>query len=468
MAYVFDPNMEDEQDPNAPPQLAGSSQIVGGASQTQAQTPGAAPRGSDKYQNLQSYLNVGGGDFGGQFAGKVLGESAEAGKQIEQSANQFKGQVDQSKVNANPDLVNRAIADPSKFVEDKANVEAFAKQRDAQYKGPSSFGESPDLYNRAYGATQKAVSSARAAQTEPGRFSLLDTYFGKPQYSQGQKALDNLLLSGDQNAEQGIRQAKENALAQQSNLANKSNQLSNYAAEARGLTEAARNQARGAVGLGEGGQLTEDAPAKALYRDIESRVGGINKANETQYNKDLESLRRKQLTSDQAKRLGINDKVGDYTYGLSPEQYLSRGENASIQTAATKEEQAKIAALSKLAGIENTLLPESQSTGTYNPQDFERFNAEKYNKDIADQSAALEDYLKSTKTYDPSGLGRDYYQLSKLLNEDKKMLGQKNKFGQPVYNDAVVQQNINELEALLKPYEEKISKAKGSKLQIKS
>ena len=432
---------------------------MGGASQTQAQAPGAAPRGSDKYQNLQSYLNVGGGDFGNQFAGKVLGESAEAGKQIGEASNQFKGQVDQSKVSANPDLVNRAIANPTDFVKDQSNVDAFAKQRDAQYKGPSSISETPDLYNRAYGATQKAVSSARAAQTEPGRFTLLDTYFGKPQYSQGQKSLDNLLLSGDQNAEQGIRQAKENALAQQSSLGQKSNELSNYAAQARGATESARNAARGAVGLGDNGQLTDTSPSKSLYKDIENRVSGINAGNAGKYSSDLSSLKIGQISKAEANRLGISDLIGKEYYNLDPSSYLRKGEEATIPKAASKEEQAKLAALSKLSGVENTLLPDAGTAGTYDPNSAYSFDEEKYNKDIRDKNSDLNNYLKKDSGFEPSR-SMNYYDLQKLLSQYEAD-------NQYYNNPALYQPSINRVKSAMKPYEDYAAKAKGKKLTVK-
>lgn len=239
------------------PQVAGGSQVLGGA--TSSGTPGASnssapaakgPTGSDTFQNLNSYIDANQGNgFGSQFSGDVNKDVNAASTAQSQAADQFKSASDQATVKADPNVISTALNDPYSYVQDPNNVTAFQNQLNANYTGPSTLQDSGSAYQQAAGATQKAQDTAQNAQTEQGRFALLDQYFGQPNYSQGQKSLDNLLVQNDPTAQQGIQQAAQNAQGQEQAFQKEQTDLSNYAAQNRGTTEATSNAARAALGV---------------------------------------------------------------------------------------------------------------------------------------------------------------------------------------------------------------------------
>lgn len=251
--------LDDENDPSKAPQLAGGSEIFGGGTLNQS-TGGNAkgPGSSDQYQNLNAYLDANkDSTFGQDFVGKVQNETTEANKTLNNSVSGFKQKADEASTQYDPNLVNSAISDPTSFVSDQGNVDKFKKQKDASYQGPNSLADAGNLYGQAYGQTRKAADTAEAAGTEGGRFALLGNYFGRPDYKQGEKSLDNLLIQGNPQTQQGIAQAKANAQVAAQNFNQESQNLSGYAGQKRGETEKARNSTRAALGVDDSGNVLQ-------------------------------------------------------------------------------------------------------------------------------------------------------------------------------------------------------------------
>lgn len=269
---------DDENDPSKAPQLAGGSEVYGGGSLNQS-TGGNAkgPTSSDQYQNLNSYLDANkDSSFGQDFVGKVQGETDKANQLQGDSANQFKAKSDQGAVTYDEGLTNSAFQDPNAFVADQGNVDKFKKQRDATYQGPNAFSDAQDLYGQTYGQTRKAADTAEAAGTEGGRFALLGNYFGRPDYKQGEKSLDNLLIQGNPQTSQGIEQAKQNAQAAAANFNKENVDLQNYASANRGVTEETRKKTRTGLGIDDQGNLQTNDPNQPPVGAIQQFLAGLD------------------------------------------------------------------------------------------------------------------------------------------------------------------------------------------------
>ena len=277
MPYADDPNLDEQNSQSqgssqsqtgvqGNTQLAGGGTVTGGASQTAASsaTPGAtspgaasaaagagaspAPTHPSNYQDLNAYLDANSGSgFGQQFVGNVNNDVNAAQTAQTQGANLFKGAADAGVVNQDPNAVNAAINDPYAVSQDPTQTAAFQSQLNATYNGPQSYSDDQAAYQTAYGATQKAEDTAQAAQTEGGRFALLNNYFGTPNYNQGQMSLDNLLIQADPTTAQGIQQAKQNADQSLVSFQNQAAPLQQYAAQDNATTQATANAAQTAA-----------------------------------------------------------------------------------------------------------------------------------------------------------------------------------------------------------------------------
>lgn len=387
MPYAYDPFLDEEKkEQGGAPQIAGASQVIGGSSQTAPS--GGTPKGptsSDRFMNLNSYLDANqGNQFGQNFAQKVQGEVAKGQEAQTQGGAEFRNKVNQSTIAANPALVNSAVSNPTGFVGDSQSVEEFKKQRDAQYKGPNTFADSGDTYQKAFGATKKATDVTQSATSEPGRFALLNNYFGRPEYSQGQKSLDNLLVSGDKTAMSGIEQARKNAQELAQNFQNQNKELSGYAAQGRGTTEATRMAARDALGIDGAGNRSGKGAIGSLQTELDSAL----QSRGSELDKINEAARNRKFSEIDPSIKALFDELGG-TYGVDPGAYLQTVDRAQLNqgTVASPEQQAKMRALASLADITNPI--DIPGAGSLYGKDLYSFNKAGFTERVGNEKAAF-------------------------------------------------------------------------------
>ncbi len=417
MPYYDNFQDQDEQLSNPQgPQLAGASQVVGGGQAQVSNAPASkGPTSSERFQNLNAYLDANqGNQFGQKFADSVQADVAKGGQAQSQATGQFQNLANSGAVNQNTSLVNEAVSDPTRFINDQQKVDQFKQQRDAQYKGPNSYADAGDIYQKAAGATTKALDVAEKGQTEGGRFALLDNYFGRPEYSQGQKSLDNLLVSGNDNATQGLAQARKNAQDQMTAFQEQSKSLSDYASQKRGETENTQSYARSALGIDSAGNLKPSVsavptapmvggyPVKTIGKPISGRVtpagtpignvaepstdkrgvlsglyGELDssaKAGAKKFSEQTADIQRAlaskdftRLNDEERALLGLSDHGALNTYGVDPSAFLSvQGgpSDYSISSVASSQQAQKLAALAQLAGIDPASLIDVNKAGT--------------------------------------------------------------------------------------------------------
>lgn len=187
MAYV--PSSE-TTDPNAPLQpgalapnapmnmppapmtssgVGGTSGTPSGSGQGVSATPNAGVQ--PPVQNLQDYLTANqpqAAAMGQKIANNLTAGAGKVTGDIGADLSAVDQQVQASNTVPNPDLVNRAAANPSQFVTNPKDLTDFLAQENAKYTGPSSYESTPN-WQRLSNEVQNAVQTAPDV-TKPGGF----------------------------------------------------------------------------------------------------------------------------------------------------------------------------------------------------------------------------------------------------------------------------------------------------------
>lgn len=379
MPYFYDPNLqENEEQQGQGVQISGAGANVGPQSQGSGNAQGQPAAGQDKalktgsgFQNLDKYLSSNAGqNFGDQFIGKAQDTVNQAQDQMSQAKNQFSTQVQDQNKTPTSEQVNSAIANPT-----GADPTQFQGWENQEYKGPKNLAENQSLYNQYWGGTNKANTTANLLNNEGGRFTLLDSYFGRPNYSFGEKSLDNLLVQGGNTgkAAKGIQTQAAN-LSQQGLQGQQ--ELQNLASQTAGNVEQSKNSVRSAVGIDPTGQVITGEGAGALgqqYGAIEKALADQQTNRNAQNYTLQQSAQKGVFTPEQLQELGLSN--GQPLYNLSLPDYFSYNNNSlTKENVMTPEQQAYIRALSGLAGVTDGYaandLVQAQPSYTFNRDKF--------------------------------------------------------------------------------------------------
>lgn len=387
MPFAFDlldeeeKKKQDAQGGGAPEMTGGGESFGGGApASTSPQEKGTNKQGSgfvglDKYMNANKASN-----FGGQLTGNVQGSVDQAKNSLSQGAQDFTNASNQGSQKWN-DVGSqiKGIVDNAGDQTSKDDVSKLQGMAQAKYQGPESF------YGSAYGSkaqgdVQKAAQQAKALQSEGGRFALLDQYYGRPNYSMGEKSLDNLLVQN--NPGTGARAQSIGAQAQgiESGLGQTAKGLDNLAIANRAATTDTANQTRGYLGTAKSG--FEDDLEKR-YQDYLSQTGDFNQARQA----DVQDTA---LDGDTMGLYGLNP--GDDIYDVNLGNYLQQTPTASRGQFASDQDYARYLALSQLSGEDPTLLSATDraQAGTGSAMGKVSVDQAALKRDIADRQARYE------------------------------------------------------------------------------
>ncbi len=383
MPYFQDPlQNQDQQDAQASQvKLGGGQSIqapqVAGSSAAQ---PGQKPQGSG-FTSLDKYLQAGQApQFGQEFSAKVQGDVNKAGQTLTQATDTVSKQIKEGGYALPEADIQAAIANPL-----QADTAKVKQAVNAQFTGPMGLEGSQEQYNQVFGAVEGAKQKAKSAGTEAGRFTLLDTYFGRPNYTQGEKALDNLLLQrGGGLDAQGLKaQAKQ--LSEQAKQAQMN--LMNQAKQREAETIQTRQKARGALGVDEAGNLGTVGAIPELIKQLQAD----NAAKEAQRIRQSDALKRdiedNVLSEDTLASLGLQE--GQELYDIDLRKYLQdQGAPLSFVQTASPDQIQRYLALSEMAGVD---------PGMFKPEDVSKagqvgsqfgFNAASLAQDVAARDAA--------------------------------------------------------------------------------
>lgn len=402
MAYVDESALEEEDlEGGSAPLTSGAPMASGSTMQADAAPSGSKQKTPGRFADLSEYLRVNAPqEFGTQLAGKV-GEDIDKGQENLNSAQtDFKERADANTIRDTQGLTGQVGTAP-----ESVNVDDFAKLRDAEYKGPSKLSDTPDLYNRVQGSAGSAVGKANASKTEGGRFALLDNYYGRPNYSQGQKSLDNLLVQNDPKSQQSFDTIRDNAAALQKNVNEAGVELGNYGAQAKGTTQATRKGARDAVGIDDSGNKTGGGAIGSLETDVQGRLTQRTAEQEAQRQSIIDALTNRDLSNidpQLADVLNLNDVSS--TWGADGSQYLSNKE-LTAQNVATKEQERRMAALARLGNIESSL--DETLAGTMDDEATVGFDRDSYLNQVGDARNAALNAAKSHPSLNELKVGSD-------------------------------------------------------------
>lgn len=355
MPYIAD---DDDKDKSYEEETA--VQISGASPTTEASGGVQAPinaNGEKKlntgsgYQNLDQYLQANSGaHFGDQLVGKVQGDVDQAQKNIQSEKATFEDKIKSPNATPTSEQVNSAIANPTSVA--PSQYQSWINQ---QYQGPTSV--SGEDYNNLWKGTNDANTKAGYLSTEPGRFTLLDSYFGRPDYTQGQKSLDNLLVQNQEGIGSSIQNTQTQANQLKPQAQNTQTDLQNQITAQQAAVQDSAQNARNAIGIDANGQVITDPNAVGYgaigkqYSQIQNSLASENAARQAQ-NKQLQTdLANGRLTEEEQKLLGLSNQSN--IYGLNLKDYFKAGSDLNANQIITPEQQAQIEALNQLAGSTN-------------------------------------------------------------------------------------------------------------------
>jgi hypothetical protein len=402
MPYFRDKNLEDDNEQGGGVQLS-SAGMQAGPSGDPNQKAKSANSGSN-FANIDNYLrNNNGQAFGQEVGSRVQGSINQARQGVDTAVGEVRNQIQQAPGAPALEQINQVVQGAGKnTTPDQAKQ--FQGWMNQSYQGPSGLSDNQAAHSRLQGGINKAKAEATAVGTEAGRFSLLDQYFGRPNYSFGQKSLDNLLVQGGGGL--GNTRAYQDQAAQLGGYAkDQSEGLVRDAAQKKGEIEQGRINARTAIGLDEMGQVKGGALG-GFQSDVDNRVKAAAQARDDGYNSILDDLADYRVSQDTLAATGLQG--GELAYDLDFKNYLNKGADPTRAQVASKDDYARYLALTQLAGIDPTFLtPETQSqAGKYDPKssfDIERFRADQGGAK-ASYDAALSNFFDVIRNRDYPGL----------------------------------------------------------------
>lgn len=450
MAFDFFQNQEDEdQQQGGEKQLGTESPIVTGTTQQQPGVGGEKKSASGSFTNLNAYLDANKSrQFGQQVAGRVQGEVDAATQAQKEAEEGFKGDVDKSTVKLDSSLYSTepkrelqgvktesgpvkpvreldpgyqmwsgpvspvrggsfeslinpypsqegfkqgVIQNAQSIASDPTKLASFQKMRDAQYGGPNALVDT-GYYEPAYAKTNYASTAGSVGEDAGRKAYIKDRYateLGRYDYTPGQQTLDNLLIQLDPGAREALGQAGSNAQAASQKFTDLNQMLDAYAKQGKQTTADTRSTARGAIGIDESGNITQDSPILAYQKVAQDRAAALNAQKAAEAQRLKSELDSRIISAADMQKLGL--QRGQQVYGLDLKNYLNTAPDVDYNRAATPWEQQQVSSLSKLGDLENSYLPYADLAGKYDTGQFNTFNLNNLQQQAATKRAAYMD-----------------------------------------------------------------------------
>lgn len=238
MATLFqDPDLNDPQQTGQQPKQTAGQPLTSSSTAPIGPSGSVAPSGTPANQqgtggavNIQKYVDANSG-AGNQLAGgieKQVGNQAnKVNNEVTAGTNAFNNAVQpiQSSFNAAPGVANNVFTNANDYTNSTGQLNPTSALSASQQNTLAQFGQLRDQgYNpqiQAAGTTaqtnynqalndQKSIQPG-LANTEQGRFQLLQNAFGSPNYNRGDQRLDQLFLQTQPGVTQGLTQNLSNA-----------------------------------------------------------------------------------------------------------------------------------------------------------------------------------------------------------------------------------------------------------------
>lgn len=315
-------------------------------------------RSGTGFTNLSKYLQANQGNpLSSKVASGIAGTTSKTQQDVEQAGQQFQQDVasksygNQAQQQERADLINKAKSSTASLpgISDK-DAQRYQEFSGAQYKGPEDLGARG---TQLLGEAQAARQLGSAVGTEQGRKDLLQRFVGSNTYTGGQKKLDELLLGKGPQAP--LKEAQKQSLGVQQNTVK---QLA--------LNKALADQARArTAAFAQETQQKIQNPLSGMENSINLRTAAAQTKSQQDFDKINQALKSGALNPSQALQLLGKNTGSVQTYGVDPTQFLTQAQAPNKYAVTSQQEQAQYDALSRLAGAQNSFIPNSQQVGTY-------------------------------------------------------------------------------------------------------
>lgn len=359
MAYVFDPNLSDEENRRRADEQSAArpaSSAAGGGQPAGAQ-PGGAPTASGSFTNIQRYLTEN-QPQAKSLAQNVAGQLTQTGQDAQNAAQGVvktaNDQIDANRVPLQSDLLDEAAKNPTVVDSDAGKKAAFLKQRDADYAGPKAL-EDVGGFQDAQDKVKQAQARIGMTGTEAGRTQLL-TDLSPAGAGKGKLALNQLLLSGNPEAGGILSDAGKP-------FANLGDYLTAQSTEARAKAKAAADEAAATRGNVQRRFTGDGGVVPTMAADLSGRLSGARSDAQARLDSIRTDLKGMSPSDQDLADLGISRETfsgikgfGDLAGGQSqfdPLSFLSaQAPDAAfnIGNVATSEDYARQKALEDLMG----------------------------------------------------------------------------------------------------------------------
>jgi len=362
---AFYNNQEDENElqdgqPGAP--SGQSASLQGGAPGAQS-GGGSRPDNPGNFVGITDYLKANqnqAGKLGDQVGGKITSSISDANTGLNNAGSQFNQAASQGVIQglgtASQDatgIVNRA--DTSGKL-NEGDATRFNQISNASYSGPKNLADKQEIYQPAFKAYNDAQRLASLSENESGSQELVKDFASKDKgYTKGANRLDSYMLNTQDNRNK-LLSARDSAKDLSPKLKQTEDSASAFATGLSNQTNQAKTTARDLLAS------TSMARRAATDASLKERETKLNEGNA--YTNQLAALLGDQsdglnlsLTPEQMQLFGLSD--GQQLYNAlsrDPKSFLPGQMVFDKNTAITKDEQSKLAALSELS---------SQSGGSF-------------------------------------------------------------------------------------------------------
>lgn len=395
MAYEAEQQDQDKKNQNGA-QSGSGGMLSFGATPNPISSNEGKQQTSGSWANLQNYLDA------NQDQAAGMGEKVASGisQDINTASQSFKGAQDEFNKAPTTDLskskesVDQILSKPT--LANDQDVSQFQGIKNGSYKGPKSIQDTSG-WATASSDAQKAQNTVDLSGSEAGRQTLLTKQYARPDYSQGAKTLDQMLIQRNSDAQKKIQDSTHGWEA--------INQAISAAPQSTAMIGAQRMH--DAQAASDYAKTRGDDATNALTQAIGNRVANKSSERDQVW---------KALTSDMTdtawdpktmEALGVQS--GQKLYNVDPNRYLAEAQSPTKETVATPEEVAQYLALSKIMGVDPTYItPDAaKNAGTYGaPFSFDKAGF----MGAVDQ--AQKNYLN-----DMNALNIDQYGQQRYVNE---------------------------------------------------
>lgn len=354
MPIVYDEQNEGQG--QAGQNISGGSGVIGargvsGGGQTQQQPNQPAKSGS--WTNLRSYLDAN-RNAGRQMAEKVTGNVRQEGQEAQQALQgaqqQFQQSVMGSGVGYGEDTqqaIQQAVQDPTQAIQNQDLTDRIAKIREARYEGPTDLSQAQGYQNylKEAGEAQQKVNKAG---TMSGRNELLNKVYSQPEYTSGQRKLDQLLIQNTPESREQFASLK-NILTQQDQSQQQAQEQARQLAEQRAQeTQQAQEAFRQSFGITPEGTFAQEGAIPEFQQQLEQNL----QQRKTQRQQEFEALQNRLRNRDiTAQELGLSEGQRLYN-ALDKTDPFVQMEAFDPTKAVTQDEFSRAQALQQLAGID--------------------------------------------------------------------------------------------------------------------